>query len=289
MPMAWPFDHLRRFWAGALLLLTSAASLAADRITWMVSDTPPIFIQHGPFAGQGVGDVALQFFRDRLAGDFEQEVVVASPARIWRELASHDGTCAFAMVRTPTNQDAVLFSHSAVVAPGYRLLFPAARRQELDFAVTEDGAVDLTLLINGGNWRGALVNGRAYVGLVRLLATLEQEPHGLLRVPQAAAIPRLIVSHRIEFGILTGLEAAYLSALPDQHLDIAALPIKDLPRQVEAHTACAKGRVGAAVMRQVDAILANRAQWEELLRPMRRWMTDEEFTATLAASPETVN
>jgi uncharacterized protein (TIGR02285 family) len=260
------------------------ANEAAEVVSWLTTNNPPSFIYSGEFAGQGIGDQAIEMIAKQLPG-FEHRIVKASPARIWYEMEHSDGMCSFGALYTPEREKIIIFSDRPFVLPGYRMFIKADRLDDFRQFMTDDGEIDLDLLGKSVKLVGAHVASRLYLRAIDNFIKDPARKTTLEKLPEAQQILSLLYSGRIDFGFMSELEHGYYARAFPSNAKLLTLPVKDSPRRIAPYLFCSKGPLGQAVIDAANRLLNDDRHWSEFLAPIRQWVAPTDFAAALAAKP----
>jgi len=97
-----------------LLVLILPIAAAADQVTWMVGDTPPLYIARGEEAGQGFSDRQIDFLIKHLPG-FTHTIVGSNAKRTLFEMEHRDGVCSVTLLRDAEREKVMEFSARPIV------------------------------------------------------------------------------------------------------------------------------------------------------------------------------
>jgi|SRR5579859_7997575 len=272
--------------AALTLLLPLAMGLpgpsrGAETITWMSFDLPPVYIQDGPLAGQGVGDGQQIYLRDHLP-DFEHRERQADISRLWYDIKNSPTICATDVYRNEEREKSALFSQHATLVPGYRLVALADRRA--DFAPYEDGEgkVDLDALSRAAGLRGAFVGGRVHDGKIDHLLQEKDRAVTLDSVTKGILLYNLLVNKRVDFIFAAPAEIIYYKTILKTEEEVAVFPIAGGRDFLPMYTACSRTEAGERVIAAVDRLLADQKNWRNFLSPLARWAAPSDFNNALA-------
>jgi uncharacterized protein (TIGR02285 family) len=256
-----------------LLLISSLPAQAADSITWITNPLPPTFITEGPDAGMGVGDQQLRLLMSHLPG-YDHHRQQSSFARIWTQMAGHDGVCAQSVFSSPERRKVAVFNRRPLREAGFRLYGLADNAKRFEPYLTPAHGIDFARLAGESGVRGA------YYG-TRLLPAPVIAAHLPLETTQSTEqMIRLLTAHRLDFFLAVGNEVSFF-----HRDDIVGYPIEGVPAYNDVFIACADKAIGRAVIAKIDALLAQPDLWAEFVAPMRRWHAPDEFEQSLISQP----
>jgi uncharacterized protein (TIGR02285 family) len=267
-----------------LAALWSYEGALAEQIDWMVFDYPPLLNSEGALAGAGPGDRALQLLIERLPG-FEHRIVAADVSRSLVEMRRRDGVCMFGATQSAERAEWIRFSRRPILMPGLRLITLPRRLREFDPYLDGSGAVDLALLARNHRFRGAYVQSAQFPGPLRQFVATVGQGGQMMTAKDSPQLMAQLRRESLDYVVDGGLAVLlYQFKFPRSAVPVA-LRLRDLPERLELHIACANRPLGAAVIEQVDRLLADDAVWRQFLAPLRRALSADEFAAAVAAQP----
>ncbi|MFG6460244.1 TIGR02285 family protein [Roseateles sp. DXS20W] len=250
--------------ATALALLAQAAAAAEPEVQWLRYELPPLYITQGPLQDRGVLDQALARLLPRLAG-YQHRIVTVPPKRMEASLRSLPNACAFGMLKNAERESFLTFStpFPIHVAPGLMV-----RRADLAaLAPLRDarGRLSLQGWLNNPELKLGLAEGRAYGAAVDdVIAAL---PAGrverLSSQNPALNLLRMLELGRVDGVLMLPFEPAALAAAHGLKLDeLRLLALVEQTTARHGHVACARGELGAAIVRRANTVLAEPA-WQQ--------------------------
>lgn len=265
-----------------LIAIVAGPFAAAQTITWLTSDLPPQYIAEGELAGLGIKDQQLRLISEQVP-DYRHRTVRASISRLWYQIQHEDGMCGIGVLRSPEREKIAVFSHRAVVVPGFRLIVRTDDMPRFSPFLTAQREVDLEALLQSRKLNGGYVADRAYPPAISAYIG-----NGERRAPLEKSIDndrlfQLLASNRVDFVFGLAYEAAYFGWRRQPAL--ISLPIKDTPRSVAGYTACSNQPLGRAMIDRLDTLQGDEALWHQWMEPLRRWLDPADFATALAAQP----
>jgi polar amino acid transport system substrate-binding protein len=264
-------------WRRVLVLLYSTAfcgtAAAADKphLTWIASASPPTHIDDKR-AGPGIADETLDWFIARLP-EFDHEVIVADSLRLENMLATSDGICAAALVRSPERLAFTVFSKPVYWSEPPRLVANAAKAAEIDSHADVRGAIDLPALIDDPRLSGGRLLGRSYsLGADRALNAAKPTAR-LLLLTHARELD-MLANSRFDWTISLPIHIAWWAQGFDSPSDRAgdedtparttdaAIRFKFITRQIAGepeeligYMGCSNREIGRRAIAAVDRII----------------------------------
>jgi uncharacterized protein (TIGR02285 family) len=103
----------------ACLLVLAALLLpcrvpAAETITWLVPEMPPLFITEGPDRGKGYGDAILAILEASLP-QYQHEVAFTNVVKHFDRFRQGDNVCAVGLFKTAERQDFIRFTLPSLI------------------------------------------------------------------------------------------------------------------------------------------------------------------------------
>jgi len=268
----------------ALAVLASAATRAAETVTWIIYDAPPQYIFEGPLMGQGYKDIQLAWLTAHLP-QFEHRVVKGSVSRLWYEIGHRDGVCTLGMLPNKEREDAAALASRPVLIPGFHLAVAIDRTFKFAPFLDAQGEVDLGLLAGSRRLKGGAVAGRVHAKAIEDFLGRTDRASPLEPIVSPLQLYSLVKKGRIDYTFGSPHEIRYFAKILADNEVFAALPIRGVPRLVKTYLSCSKQPVGEAVIAAADSVLSDDAQWAAFLTPLRSWMSSQDMTAALAIQP----
>lgn len=171
------------------------------RLTWVSTATAPTHIEDKR-AGSGIADETLDWFIARMP-EFDHEMIVADSLRLENMLATRDGICAPALVKSPERLTFTVFSKPVYWSEPPRLVVNAAAAAEVDSHANARGEIELPALLDDPHLSGGRLLGRSYSASIdRVLDAAK---------PTARIVP---LTHARELDMLANSRFDWTIALP---------------------------------------------------------------------------
>ena len=257
-----------RSFAAALILLLGVSPGRADQpsVTWMQADTPPFHIGGGPQTGLGIKDRQYHFLAGHLP-QFRHHLLVASVARNWYAIEHSDGVCIIGVASTAEREKFTLFSQRRLTGFGSRLIIRRDSSARFAKFLDPQGEVDLGALSRSTDLAGGFVSMLHYA---EPIGAFIDDPNRTARLDKFVTPPQLfnvLKAGRVDYVFGQPIEAAYYA--PG---DLKALPIKGTGGLGGGlGIGCSNGEIGRAVIKAIDALLADDQMWAEYIRPYGDW------------------
>jgi uncharacterized protein (TIGR02285 family) len=256
--------------AAVLALVPATAPAEEDarpRLTWVIAVPPPAHIPDRT----GYVDETLDWFIARLP-QFRHEVVIANSKRLQDMIASDDGVCGPAMLKTPAREQDTAFSHTVYWSLPNRLIVSAARPAALDAHVDARGEVDLPALLADRTYAGGLQFGRSYGAVIDdALGQAQQHPNesaSLVSVRGPGHFD-MLAGGRFDWTLAFPIEALWwarrLAVSPDKaeflgdlggdNLAYLTRPIAGSTDLIPGYIGCSRRPLGQSVITAVDRLV----------------------------------
>jgi len=262
----------------ALLAGSSGRATAAELplITWMQADTPPFHISEGPLAGQGVKDRQYQFLAAHLP-QFRHRLMIASVARNWYAVEHEDGICIIGVSNTAERRKFALFSQRPLVGFGTRIVVRREQAARFKEFLDPQGAVDLARLAQSPSLVGGYVTALHYGDEVTRFIEDESRAARLDKFVTPPQLFNVLKAGRVDYIFGQPVEATYYAKeFGLQPGELATLRITGWRDGGGISVGCSKGAAGSAVIKAVDALLADEQMWRDYTAPYRDWSADKD-------------
>lgn len=237
-------------------------------IQWFFQEFPPIYITDGERKGQGVGDLTLQYFIDRLPA-FKHSRVEANYSRAFSAIKGRDGACHSGLFQTPEREEHMVFSDFVQMMVPNRVVLLRETLPRFEHFLNDNGEISLAALVQATDLIAGIVDHRVYSA--RINEALEQfhAPSRRVRVPYHLSAT-LLLRKRIDYTFGYLIEAAYLFEKQGAKEDFVTLPIEGEEQVQFARFACSRGPLGHKIISMINKIIAS----AEGVPEYRRFYTD---------------
>lgn len=273
---------MRGIVVATLTACLAGPAAAIDTVTWLTSDLPPQYIVEGELSGMGIKDQQLRLIETRLP-DVQSRTMRASISRLWYQIQHEDGMCGLGVLRNPEREKIAAFTRRAVVVPGFRMIIREEDRPLFTPFLDEQGEVDLAVLEQSRKLGGGYVADRVYPAVIAGYIDGAARRAPLQRSVDNARLYQLLRSKRVDFVFGLAYESAYYSWKFGDAMTLAGLPVKDSPRTASGYTACSNQPQGRAMIARLDELQNDEEFWRLWLKPLKRWLDPDDFTAAMAA------
>lgn len=249
----------------SLLVAALASTIGAARadddarppLTWVIAVPPPAHISNRT----GYIDETLDWFIARLP-QFRHEVVIANSKRLQDMLASGDGVCGAAMLKTPARERDTVFSRPVYWSLPNRLIVSAEHPAALDAHLNNVGEADLPALLADRTYAGGLQFGRSYgAGIDQALERAQQHPGesaSLVSIRGPGHFD-MLAGGRFDWTLGYPMEALWWARRQDGGGDTPAYltrPIAGSTDLIPGYIGCSNRPLGQNVVTAIDRLIA---------------------------------
>ena len=156
------------------------------------------------------------------------------------------------------------------MVPNYEVIVRAETAAKLAPYINEAGRIDLGKLSQQSELTGGVIASRVYPGVLGEALSADHAWR-MEKLSETPLLVNLLLSNRIAFFFLSPVELAFYRQIIGEDDRWIGIPIEGLPSHVEVYSACSKTDAGAAVIAQVDAILARDEEWTKVTSVLTSW------------------
>ena len=199
-------------WLVVNLLFLSVFSVSAeDKITWLYSDFPPVQIETGPYAKQGIADFIVQLLIKNLVG-FKHDQLKSNYARAMALLKEQEMVAHPALLKRPDRELYSEFSIPTYVMLPNEILVPEHSVNKLKPFIDEEGLFLLEKAIVQSDLALGIASERAYGGIIdEILKKHQDHPNIYIRydVKLLAHFFKMMEFDKIDYIIGYPVEGQY--------------------------------------------------------------------------------
>ncbi len=250
-----------------------------DKIIWVESDFPPVWITAPPYQGKGGADLIQKLLFEKL-NEYEHERIVANITRFQQMLEHTENACSCAVFKTSDREKYMYFNtvpSSFITANGIitkksnRHLFKnndtislanTLKNQKLLLGVSKDRKF-------GGQIDQVLENFKSSSNIYNRAA-----------IDQTKGLIAMLLSDRVDYILGYDWELQYLvkQLWSSKEADeLIFLPIQETPPYLISYIACPKTEWGKKVVNRIDEILKEEIHKKEYRIIWEQWMSDKEL------------
>lgn len=239
--------------------------LAAETVNWCQFDLPPMYIQNGPEAGQGIVDGHASFLMQKMP-EFEHKWQFSNIARAQSDIKTGQKLICGGMQRNEERAQYMLFAEPFYASSPPQLILPRSRLAALKPWLNAAGEVRLSQAVEGNTLTLGVSSGRSYGSTIdtQLLAlkgharilirpTADEVGEGLIRMMQLG---------RIDMAIAFGSEERlYRENFPSPENPLVTLPIEGMPRMIPVYFVAPQTDWGRQMIARINAL--QRQYWND--------------------------
>jgi uncharacterized protein (TIGR02285 family) len=262
--------------AGAFAL-AGAAAQAQEKVLWLKTEWPPVFMQNG----QGFGDQSLAWLIERLPG-YAHEIRGLPLPRLLKLMEDTEATvCANGLLRTPAREVKYLISSDLMRLPALGLVVRTAEVKAYDPLRNSKGEVEFRRLMQQEVLDGVVNENRTYGVVLDELLRHPVSGKTFARLPKTSGMVSMLAANRVDWALLYPFEAIWLARQEQTAPVLTVLPIAELPSLSNGGITCNRTPLAEKLVAQIDRTLAAHPD-EPWLRPMFDWLDPETRQRVLA-------
>jgi uncharacterized protein (TIGR02285 family) len=237
------------------IALSGASLQAADVVTWMHADFPPLRIVDGPYAGQGPSDMIHDLMRREMPG-LEQRVLTANLSRTMNWMHKGEKVLAVGIIPNPERDAVMQYSMPCVLVPPACLVVRAGTTRQTGRIALRDFVAGKVV---------GVAAGRSY-------------GHEVDAVLRTAPDPARIVAHTGSNLLDSLLDMLLLGrvdgvlAYPFEATYIARGPLTEALVPVVGRIAAPRTAWGTDMIGRVNAVLERHRDTPQYRRAFERWL-----------------
>ena len=252
-----------------------AGPLAADSITWVGADFPPMAMSQGEYAHQGYIDALFLYLQTSLPQhQFHEQIV---PWQRAMYMAEQGGPiCLISAFQTPERESFLRFTEP------YGYLFPIGvvthKKDLADFTpyLTAEGALRLDALLADQNLRLGVASGRSYGPTIdaQLHALINRKTPNLQQVYQAestSTLLKMLAHQRFDYTLSYPSEVVYYSP---NHTDLQFYPIEGNNQLLPGRLSCSRHPSTDRVFTDLTKLLRSTGHTKVFQSSYERWLPD---------------
>jgi uncharacterized protein (TIGR02285 family) len=247
------------------IALSGASLQAADVVTWMHADFPPLRIVDGPYAGQGPSDMIHDLMRREMPG-LEQRVLTANLSRTMNWMHKGEKVLAVGIIPNPERDAVMQYSMPCVLVPPACLVVRAGTtRQTGRIALRDFGA---------GKGVGVAA-GRSYGHEVDAVLRTAPDPARIVAHTGSNLLDSLLdmlLLGRVDGVLAYPFEATYVARMKGREGDIALVPLTEALVPVVGRIAAPRTAWGTDMIGRVNAVLERHRDTPQYRRAFERWL-----------------
>lgn len=249
-------------------LLCSLA--AAEQITWIRWDDPPIFIFSDPYKGEGLLDTVEEELKKNLKS-YTHKVIEGTVPRVLKEGEAKAPICNAGWLDTPEWGKIFYFSKPVFIIPTNGVLLSNKHLP----VIKQMSPLSLQKLLDTKkDWK--LGVGRLYgEGIDEVLTknNYKKNPQ-IITIATSLRVHKMLQTDRIQYTLGYPFEAVYYNELLKNEKDkVVHVPVTENSAVVEVVVACPKTPWGRKVIDDINHVLENKTILEKFEKGVDRWLT----------------
>jgi uncharacterized protein (TIGR02285 family) len=258
-------------------VFASAAAHAQDKVLWLKTEWPPVFMRNS----QGFGDHSLAWLIERLPG-YAHEIRGLPLPRLLKLMEDTENTvCANGLLRTPDREAKYLISRDLMRLPALGLVVRTTDAKAYDPLRNDKGEVEFRRLMQQEALDGVVNENRTYGHVLDELLRHPVSGKTYARLPKTSGMVSMLAANRVDWALLYPFEAIWLARQEQTAPVLTVLPIAELPSLSNGGITCYRTPLAKNLVAQIDRILAAHPD-EPWLRPMFDWLDPETRQRVLA-------
>lgn len=253
------------------LLLASAPLRAADSVTWLMSDFPPVGMQVNGRPGNGMSDQVVKYIVAHWP-QVSHRFIYANPNRVWSMIAAGEHACFANALRTPDREKLAYFRNAYLLPPPQLVFRPEALGA---VSLNSKGEAALPAVLSNTLLRGLVVEKRSYGPsidtLLRDPATSPQLKH-LAPGNYGRNILTMLAMNRADYTIELDFVMTHAVMQQPELSNLKVVPLANGPGLMVGGIACPRTPWGRATIQHIDTLLASPEGSAQLSRAQMRWI-----------------
>ncbi|WP_195763551.1 TIGR02285 family protein [Duganella guangzhouensis] len=260
--------------AFAALLSASLPARAAETITWLMSDFPPVGEQINGQPGNGMTDQVVKYLIARWP-EATHRYLYANPNRVWSMLAAGEHACFASALRTPEREKVAYFRNAYLLPPPQLVYRPETQDA---IRLNRKGEAELPAVLRNASLRGLVVETRSYgAGIDALLADPANSAHLKRLAPgnYGRSILTMLAMNRADYTIEMDFVMTHARAQDATLTHLKTAPLAGGAGLMVGGIACPRNAWGRNQIRHIDQLLASPEGAAMLSQAQMRWISKE--------------
>ncbi len=244
-----------------------AAEAAADAVTWMHADFPPLRIVEGPYAGQGPSDMIHDLMRREMP-DLDHHVLTANLSRTMNWMKQGEKVLAVGIIPNPERDAIMQYSMPCVLVPPACLVVRAGSA-----GVGQGGRVSLRDFVSG-KILGVAVD-RSYGPEVDAVLRTAPDPSRIVAHTGSNLLGSLLdmlQRGRVDGVLAFPFEATYVARMKGSENAFSIVPLSEALVPVVGRVAAPRTAWGTEMIGRVNAVLERHRNTPEYRRAFEHWL-----------------
>jgi uncharacterized protein (TIGR02285 family) len=264
-----------------LAIINQPTQADQQQITWLIIDSPPIYILNEHKAptsvndlGSGTGDRGLREIIDRLP-NYQHKFILANPLRVWAEFSAEKNVCTVPSNKTSQREKYAYFAPVGLT----NSVGIVVRKDRMDKLQLNFSSTSLIQLISGRtDLRGYVASGRSFGESVDNL--LSTNGSNLIRqvVPADGNMLQMLDRNRMDYTIEYPQILEYYNRKHLFYHEMQFIPIDEAPQSIKVYVACTRNKWGEQVINDVARAIQDAAGTSAFRQATLDWMPPDLVT-----------
>jgi uncharacterized protein (TIGR02285 family) len=252
------------------LALAAPAAPAQEKVLWLKTDWPPVFMP----SGRGFGDAVLTWLQQRLPG-YNHEIRRLPLARLLKAMEDPQAIiCTSNLLRTPAREAQFLISRDVMRMPALGLVVRGSDTDAFQPLRDARGMVEFRSLLHQPALDGAINENRAYGAVLDNLLRDPTVTAPLIRLPKTGNMVSMLAAKRVDWILLYPFEAIWQARQEQTVPALSTLAIAEIPAFNRGGVTCNRVPGAETLVAAIDRLIEGRPD-EPWLAPMLEWLDPE--------------
>jgi uncharacterized protein (TIGR02285 family) len=256
---------------GLTALLIADAAQGQDRVLWLKTEWPPVFMENG----KGFGDQALAWLIERLPADYSHDVRTLPLARLLKTMEDPQTiVCTSNLLRTPAREAQFLISRDIMRMPALGLVVRSSEVGAFASLYNGRGMIEFRRLLQQTALDGVINENRSYGAELDGLLHTAPPTAPITRLRKTASMVSMLAANRVDWILLYPFEAVWLVRQEPAAPMLSVLPIAEIAAFNDGGVTCNRTPAAERLVAQIDRVLVAHPD-EPWLKPMLEWLDPE--------------
>ncbi|GAB7022361.1 TIGR02285 family protein [Salidesulfovibrio brasiliensis] len=257
-----------------VMLFYPSQGWTKDKVTWLVSNFPPIHIAEGSFSGKGYGDYVTDLLIENLP-EYKHEKIQSNFIRSLEMLKQKERVVHPALLKRADREKYILFSIPTYVHFPSGLLILKNHLKLFEPFMDSEGRVSLEDILVHSQMKVGVAAERAYGSSIDELL-LKYRGHANIvishKVYLLADIIAMLLSQRLDCALGYPEEGRFVARTMNRDEDLIWLPVQGMPEYVLSYVGFPDDEWGKVLAERVNAILRKHRNTSEFHAAYEYWL-----------------
>lgn len=259
-----------------VMLFYPSQGWTKDKVTWLVSNFPPIHIAEGPFSGKGYGDYVTDLLIENLP-EYKHEKIKSNFIRSLEMLKQKERVVHPALLKRPDREKYILFSVPTYVHFPSGLLILKKNLELFEPFMDTEGRVSLEDILLQSRMKMGVAAERAYGSSIDELL-LKYRGHANIvishKVYLMADIIAMLLSQRLDCALGYPEEGRFVARTMNSDEDLIWLPVQGMPKYMLSYIGFPDDEWGKVLAERVNVILRKHRNTPEFHAAYEYWLDE---------------